>query len=85
MRESLLLVDFGAGQHRLGASALTYVYNRLGDTVPDVDDSALLSGLFNAIQALNASQQSSPITIIRWRCNAVRNGLCWPMRTRHPT
>ncbi|MDB3936056.1 phosphoribosylformylglycinamidine synthase [Granulosicoccus sp.] len=48
----LLLIDLGAGKNRLGGSALAQVYSQLGSTTPDVDDPALLKGLFNAVQEL---------------------------------
>ena len=49
----LILLDLGAGQHRLGGSALAQVYGVTGESVPDVDDSALLKAFFNGIQRLN--------------------------------
>ena len=49
----LILLDLGCGQHRLGGSALAQVYGVTGDTVPDVDDPALLKGFFTTVQALN--------------------------------
>ncbi|MEX2352658.1 MAG: phosphoribosylformylglycinamidine synthase, partial [Gammaproteobacteria bacterium] len=49
----LLLVDLGAGQNRLGGSCLAQVYKQFGDVPPDLDDPALLSGFFQAIQLLN--------------------------------
>jgi phosphoribosylformylglycinamidine synthase len=48
----LYLVDLGAGRHRLGGSALAQVYGELGDVCPDVDDPAMLSGFFAAMQEL---------------------------------
>lgn len=48
----LLLVDLGAGNNRLGGSALAQVYNQLGDRCADVDDAKLLSGFFAAMQQL---------------------------------
>lgn len=50
----LLLVDFGQGRNRLGASALAQVYKQLGRTPADLDDPELLVAGFNALQALNA-------------------------------
>ncbi|NRA82918.1 MAG: phosphoribosylformylglycinamidine synthase, partial [Gammaproteobacteria bacterium] len=50
----LLLIDLGAGQNRLGGSALAQVYNQLGKDTPDVDSPALLKGMFDAIQTLLA-------------------------------
>ncbi len=49
----LLLLDLGAGQQRLGASALCQVYGALGETPPDLDDPARLTRFFAAVQALN--------------------------------
>jgi phosphoribosylformylglycinamidine synthase len=51
---ALLLVDLGRGQNRLGGSALAQVFGQLGKRPPDLDDPALLSGFFAAIQTLNA-------------------------------
>ncbi|MCW9013649.1 MAG: phosphoribosylformylglycinamidine synthase [Gammaproteobacteria bacterium] len=50
---SLVLIDLGRSQHRLGGSALAQVYKQIGDTPADLDDANLLKGLFTAIQALN--------------------------------
>ncbi|TVQ94753.1 MAG: phosphoribosylformylglycinamidine synthase [Chromatiaceae bacterium] len=52
---TLLLIDLGRGQDRLGGSALAQVHDQLGQTPPDLDDPALLRGLFAAIQALHAA------------------------------
>ncbi|MEX2353481.1 MAG: phosphoribosylformylglycinamidine synthase subunit PurQ, partial [Gammaproteobacteria bacterium] len=49
----LLLLDLGAGQNRLGGSCLAQVYNQFGDVAPDLDNPALLSGYFQAVQLLN--------------------------------
>jgi phosphoribosylformylglycinamidine synthase len=51
----LLLVDLGRGQNRLGASCLAQAYGQLGDAPPDLDEPGLVSGLFDAVQALSAS------------------------------
>lgn len=51
---TLLLVDFGQGRNRLGASALAQVYQQLGASPADLDDPDLLAAGFNALQALNA-------------------------------
>ncbi|MEE9447723.1 MAG: phosphoribosylformylglycinamidine synthase [Arenicellales bacterium] len=50
---SLWLLDLGANQNRLGGSIYAQTHGQLGDTPPDVDDPALLKGLFNFIQAAN--------------------------------
>ncbi|NVK25816.1 MAG: phosphoribosylformylglycinamidine synthase, partial [Gammaproteobacteria bacterium] len=49
---SLILIDLGNKQNRMGASCLAQVYNQLGTTAPDVDSPELLKGFFNSIQAL---------------------------------
>ncbi len=46
----LLLMDLGAGRNRLGGSALALGWNRVGGEVPDLDDSARLSALFDVMQ-----------------------------------
>jgi phosphoribosylformylglycinamidine synthase len=47
----LLLVDLGAGQCRLGGSALAQVHGQLGDNAPDVNAERLKS-FFDTLQAL---------------------------------
>ncbi|MEC8206526.1 MAG: phosphoribosylformylglycinamidine synthase subunit PurQ, partial [Pseudomonadota bacterium] len=54
---SLLLVDLGAGQNRMGASSLAQVYKQLGDVTPDVDSPELLKGFYEAMQALVADNK----------------------------
>ncbi|MBO1518518.1 phosphoribosylformylglycinamidine synthase [Oceanisphaera pacifica] len=54
---SLILVDLGKGQNRLGASALAQVYRQLGDTPADLDSPVLLKNFFNAMQTLVADKQ----------------------------
>lgn len=50
---SLILIDLGNGQNRLGATALAQVYKQLGDKVEaDVDNAAQLKGFFDAVQTL---------------------------------
>ncbi len=48
----LLLIDLGAGNNRLGGSALAQVYGQLGDRAPDVEDPQYLRGLFAALRRL---------------------------------
>ncbi|MBU3736999.1 MAG: phosphoribosylformylglycinamidine synthase, partial [Methylobacterium sp.] len=50
----LVLIDLGAGRHRMGGSALAQVYGQIGDAAPDVDDAARLKAFFAAVQTLNA-------------------------------
>ena len=49
----LVLVDLGAGRHRLGGCALAQVYGQVGDVPPDLDDPPKLASLFDAVQRLN--------------------------------
>ncbi|HTS21243.1 MAG TPA: phosphoribosylformylglycinamidine synthase [Casimicrobiaceae bacterium] len=49
----LLLVDLGNGRDRLGGSALAQVYDRLGDTPPDLDDAESLKSFFATVQSLH--------------------------------
>ncbi|HKI60867.1 MAG TPA: phosphoribosylformylglycinamidine synthase [Mariprofundaceae bacterium] len=49
----LVLLDLGMGKNRLGGSALAQVYGVTGQTVPDVDEPALLKAFFTGIQRLN--------------------------------
>ena len=51
----LLLIDLGAGRNRLGGSALAQVRGAVGAVAPDVDDPALLKGLFEALQEIVAA------------------------------
>ncbi len=53
----LLLIDLGAGKNRLGASALTQVFNATGTEAPDVDDPQRLAAFFGAIQQLAADNR----------------------------
>ncbi|TAL71840.1 MAG: phosphoribosylformylglycinamidine synthase [Rhodanobacter sp.] len=49
----LWLLDLGAGHDRLGASALTQVFNRGGGVPPNLDDAALLKAFFDLVQEAN--------------------------------
>lgn len=49
----LVLVDLSAGLNRMGASALAQVYKELGNEAPDLENAALLKGMFKSIQSLN--------------------------------
>lgn len=49
---SLVLIDLGNGQNRLGATALAQVYKQLGDKPADVDNAVQLKGFFDALQIL---------------------------------
>jgi phosphoribosylformylglycinamidine synthase len=48
----LLLLDFGAGQNRIGASVLTQVYSQIGKRGPDLDDAALFKSAFVSLQSM---------------------------------
>jgi phosphoribosylformylglycinamidine synthase len=52
---SLLLIDLGAGQHRLGASILAQVTQQVGDSAPDLDDPERLKAFFAAMVELRAA------------------------------
>ncbi|WP_027474514.1 phosphoribosylformylglycinamidine synthase [Curvibacter gracilis] len=51
---TLVLIDLGKGQNRMGGSILAQVLNQVGDSVPDVDDAEDLKNLVNAVNALRA-------------------------------
>lgn len=48
----LLLVDLGQGKNRLGATALSQVYQQLGDKPADVTSAKQLKAFYNSIQQL---------------------------------
>ncbi len=49
---SLLLIDLGRGQNRLGGSILAQVLSQIGAETPDVDNAGELKAFWNAIQQL---------------------------------
>ena len=51
-KSNLLFIDLGAGQNRLGGSALAQVFGQVGDQSPDLDDPGLMTRTFNAVQQL---------------------------------
>lgn len=51
---SLLLIDLGKGQHRMGGSVLNQTLNTHGGAVPDLDNPQDLINLVHAINALRA-------------------------------
>lgn len=51
----LLFVDLSCGKNRLGGTALSQVYNQLGDDTPDVEDAQAFKAAFNATQHLIAN------------------------------
>ncbi|MDO9571069.1 MAG: phosphoribosylformylglycinamidine synthase, partial [Hydrogenophaga sp.] len=51
---TLVLVDLGKGQHRMGGSILAQVLGQPGGSVPDLDDPQDLVRLVNAVNALRA-------------------------------
>jgi phosphoribosylformylglycinamidine synthase len=53
----LLFVDLSNGKSRLGGTALSQVYNQLGDDVPDVEDAQIFKCAFNATQQLIADKK----------------------------
>ncbi len=54
---SLLLIDLGQGQRRMGGSVLGQVLGQFGDQVPDLDDPQTLVNLVQAINTLRAQSQ----------------------------
>ena len=54
---TLVLVDLGKGQHRMGMSILAQTLDQTGDTVPDLDDAKDLVNLVNVVNALRAKGQ----------------------------
>ncbi len=54
---TLLLVDLGQGRRRMGGSMLAQVLGQFGDTVPDLDDPALLKALVAAVNELRSAGQ----------------------------
>ncbi len=49
----LLLIDFGLGRHRIGASVLAQVYSELGSQGPDMDNVSLFGDFYRALQQLH--------------------------------
>ncbi|MBU4422946.1 MAG: phosphoribosylformylglycinamidine synthase, partial [Gammaproteobacteria bacterium] len=54
---TLVLVDLGKGQSRMGGSILGQTLDQSGDVAPDVDDPQDLVNLVNAVNALRAKGQ----------------------------
>ncbi|WP_114972161.1 phosphoribosylformylglycinamidine synthase [Rhodoferax ferrireducens] len=54
---TLVLVDLGRGQNRMGGSMLAQTLGQLGDEVPDLDHPQDLVNLVNAVNALRAQGQ----------------------------
>jgi len=54
---TLVLIDLGKGQHRMGGSILAQTLNCEDGNVPDLDDAKDLVNLVNAINALRAKSQ----------------------------
>ncbi|MFZ2124597.1 MAG: phosphoribosylformylglycinamidine synthase [Rhodoferax sp.] len=54
---SLILIDLGRGQNRMGGSILAQTLGQMGDAVPDLDDPQDLVNLVNAVNALRAQGQ----------------------------
>lgn len=53
----LLFIDLSYDKSRLGGTALSQVYNQLGDDVPDVEDAQTFKNAFNATQQLIADEK----------------------------
>ena len=54
---SLILIDLGRGQNRMGGSILAQTLGQMGDEVPDLDQPQDLVNLVNAVNALRAQGQ----------------------------
>jgi phosphoribosylformylglycinamidine synthase len=54
---ALILVDLGQGRNRMAGSMLAQVLGQFGDTVPDLDDPALLKALVAAINQLRGENR----------------------------
>jgi phosphoribosylformylglycinamidine synthase len=54
---TLVLIDLGKGQNRMGGSILGLTLGQPGDQVPDLDDAQDLVNLVNAVNALRAQGQ----------------------------
>jgi phosphoribosylformylglycinamidine synthase len=54
---SLLLIDLGQGQNRMGGSVLGQVLDQFGDSVPDLEDPQALVSLVKAVNDLRAKGQ----------------------------
>ena len=53
---TLVLIDLGKGQNRMGASILAQTLGQVGDVVPDLDDPQDLVRLVNAVNHLRAQK-----------------------------
>ncbi len=51
---TLVLIDLGQGQRRMGGSMLAQVLAQFGDRVPDLDDPQLLKSLVDAVNTLRS-------------------------------
>lgn len=54
---SIILIDLGRGQNRLGSSILAQTVSQMGEATPDVDKVEDLKGFWNAIQELNKQEK----------------------------
>lgn len=57
IKTSLILIDLGAGKHRMGGSALHQTYKTVSSDVPDLENPNLLKKFFSCIQELNSNSQ----------------------------
>jgi len=53
VNSELYLVDLGLGKNRMGGSSLAQVFNQIGNTAPDLDDSVLFAKFFSIMNSLN--------------------------------
>jgi phosphoribosylformylglycinamidine synthase len=53
----LIMIDFGLGRNRLGASALAQVFKQVGDQCPDAPPASSLRGFFDIVQLLRSEDK----------------------------
>jgi phosphoribosylformylglycinamidine synthase len=78
---SLILIDLGRGQNRLGGSILAQTLGQMGDTVPDLDQPQDLVNLVKAINQLRARGAAAGLPRSQRRRpggSGLRNGFCRP-------
>lgn len=56
---SLVLVDLGLGEKRLGGSSLAQVYSQIGDQMPDVADAKVFKAFLHALEKLHKLDDST--------------------------
>ncbi|CAG8610032.1 10072_t:CDS:2 [Paraglomus occultum] len=62
----LVLLDIACGRQRMGGSAITQVYNQIGNEAPDVDEPRVLKSAFNSMQTLRDQAQTRDDIILAY-------------------